>query len=177
MKPLLSVLAAAFMASPAYGDVEDIVKRVEVGAPVAEVFSAFASNEGVQSFFSRGSNVDFQPDGNYEILFFPDKPVGQRGAEGMKVLAIEPNRRLAITWNAPPAWPEIRKQRTVVTINFAPIDEHRTEVTLHHSLWGQSEAWQQVNDYFQGGWDVILFRLQHRFDEGPIDWSNPPRPS
>ncbi len=179
MNNLVSVIAATLMTghSVSAAEFEDIVKRIEVDAPVSEVFSAFSSNAGVRTFFSRGSNVDFRPDGDYEILFFPDREAGQRGAEGMKVLAIEPNKRLSITWNAPPAWPEVRNQRTVVTFSFEATSQDHTEVTLHHGLWGQGSDWQEVNEYFQGGWDVILYGLKHRFDEGPIDWSNPPRPS
>ncbi len=179
MKKTISVVVAALLSGQSMGSdkVEDIVKRVEVDAPVAEVFAVFSSNEGVQSFFSKGSNVDFRPDGDYEILFFPEREVGQRGAEGMKVLAIEPDRRLSITWNAPPAWPEVRGQRTVVTFSFEAVGSDHTAVTLNHGLWGQGSDWQAVNEYFQEGWDVVLFRLKHRFEQGPVDWNKPPRPS
>ena len=157
--------------------VGDIVKRVEMAAPISEVFSAFSSNDGVQTFFSRGSNVDFKPGGDYEILFFPDREAGQRGAEDTKILAIESGRRISIIWNAPPVCPNVRNQRTVVSFSFKPVDEQTTEVMLRQGLWAQGEEWFAANEYFQKAWDVVLYRLQHRFQEGPVNWDNPPRPS
>lgn len=148
----------------------DIVQTVEVAAPIEKVFAAFASNQGVQTFFAPASNIDFRVGGAYEILFFPDRPSGQKGAEEIQILALEPGKRLSITWNAPPKWPEIRAQRTVVTFNFEVTSEQATRVTLTHSLWGDGQDWAEVREYFNKAWPVILSRLQDRFDHGPRQW-------
>ena len=87
--------------SIAYGG--DRVLRVEmaVAAGMEEVWNAWASEEGVKTFFAPGAHVEPRVDGAYEIFFNPRGEPGQRGAEGMRVLAFEPPRRLVFTWNAP----------------------------------------------------------------------------
>src|SRR4029450_729411 len=80
----------------------DRVLRAEmvIGAPVEDVWKAWASEEGVKTFFAPGAHIEPRVEGAYEIFFNPQGKPGQRGAEGMRVLAFEPPRRLAFTWNA-----------------------------------------------------------------------------
>ncbi len=151
-----------------------IEHSVEVNATIEDAWHAWTSNAGAQTFFARGSNVDARPDGDYEIFFFPGNEPGTRGAEGTTTLIVEPLKRLAFTWDAPPKWPAIRSQRTVVEVSFVSLSEHKTRVSLHHSLWGDSSDWSEVRSYFDAAWPVVLKRLQYSFDHGPIDWDNAP---
>ena len=98
----------------------DRVLRAEMvlGAPLDDVWKAWASEEGVKTFFAPGAHIEPRVDGAYEIFFNPQGAPGQRGAEGMRVLAFEPPRRLAFTWNAPPTLPAIRGQRTMVVVEL-----------------------------------------------------------
>ena len=117
------VLLAALAAPP-----RDLRKEVVVAAPVADVWAAWTTNEGVRTFFAPGSNVELARGGAYEILFSPDAPAGSRGAEGLHVLAFVPNEMLAFEWSAPPKFPEIRKlgPTTFVVVQLAPVDPKQT---------------------------------------------------
>ena len=170
------VAGALILALPtmnAYANDRAILEEVVISAPVSEVWRAWSTEEGVKSFFSRGANIELHPDGLYEILFFPDSPAGQRGAEGMRLLVVEPGQRLVFSWNAPRKWPEIRRQRTVVEVSLEPRGA-ATVVRLQHTGWGVGGDWDAVFGYFSRAWPVVLRRLQHRFDTGPIDWDNAP---
>jgi len=149
-----------------------IVKSIVIDAPAEQVWEAWTTEEGLQSFFARRAIVDLHTDGRYELLFFPDNPPGQRGEEGSKLLAIEPGERLAFTWSAPPKWPRIREMRTVVDLTFTANDNGTTTLRLRHSVWGQGPDWDEVFAYFDGAWDIVMKRLGYRFDEGPVDWDN-----
>lgn len=49
-------------------------------------------------------------------------------------------------------------------------------VTLIHTGWGEGGEWDDAFTYFERAWgDIVLHRLQHRFENGPVDWSDPPR--
>lgn len=105
------------------------------------------------------------------MYFDQDAPVGDWGGEGCLVLAFEPESMLSFTWNAPPEFPAIREQKTHVLVRLKAIDEMKTQVTLSHDGWGESEDWQQVRKYFIRAWgEVVLPRLAKRFSEGPIQW-------
>ena len=147
-----------------------------VKAGVSKVWEAWTTPEGVTSFFAPACEIDLRPGGRYEMYFDPDAEPGRRGGEGVTILAIQPEKMLAFTWNAPPQLPDAREQFTHVTVRFVELDSERTRVVLVHDGWGAGGEWDEAFNYFVKAWnDVVMFRLVHRFEVGPVDWSNPPR--
>src|SRR5262245_8185241 len=69
--------------------------EMSVRAPLAAVWEAWATNDGAKQWFAPKTNIELKPGGAYEILFAPDKPAGQRGAEGVRVLCYLPQEMLA----------------------------------------------------------------------------------
>ena len=104
------------------------------------------------------------------IHFNPYAEPGLKGADDMIFLALQEPKMLSFTWNAPPHLPEVRGQRTYVTVRLKPAAEG-TQVTLAHGGWGEGGQWDQAYDYFEGAWGRVLGNLQKRFIEGPRDWS------
>lgn len=150
-----------------------IEHSIDVPADVESVWSRWTTDDGLTRFFARAVNVDLQVGGDYEIFFFPDNPPGTRGAEGTRLMAVEPPRRLAFEWDAPLAWPHQRGQRTMVEIRLKPV-QGGTRVSLRHTGWGDGPEWGEVRDYFDPAWAKILRRLEYSFTVGSIDWDNPP---
>jgi uncharacterized protein YndB with AHSA1/START domain len=149
-------------------------KEVIVKAPQEEVWNAWSTTDGIKTFFAPGGDVRAEVGGPYEIWFMPDAPAGDRGADFMKVLAVEAPRMIAFTWNAPPSIPEIRKNGpwTRVTITLTPMGEAETKVTLVHDRILTGAEWDRYQDYFMKAWDWVLGNLQKRFVEGPMQWEN-----
>jgi len=139
-----------------------------------EIWRAWTTPEGIKSFFAPACNIDIRPDGDYEILFNPDAPDGKKGAEGVKVMAVQPNNFFSFTWNSPPHLPSVRNQKTHVVLLFHP-EGAGTRMRLHHDGWGAGGEWDDAYDYFVRAWgDIVLPRLKYRFETGPVDWANPP---
>ena len=178
MKKLITIAAIVLLAT-AYIQAHEkmkLHKEVVVNVPLERAWLAWASSEGAQTFFAPKAIIEPRPGGPYEIHFFPDAPQGQRGAEGLKVLAVEPKRSISFEWNAPPNWPNIRaKKLTRVTIHFEKIDTGKTRVSLIHDKWGtgtfEGESWREVYDYFDSAWDTVLRRFVHSLEKGPLDWA------
>jgi len=141
-----------------------------VKAPVADVFKAWTTTEGVTTFFSPGAVIEPRSNGLYEIQMNPLAPPGERGADDMRVLGIQENKMISFTWNAPPSLPEARKQRTVVIVRFAAEGEGQTKVSLYQVGWGEGGEWDKAYDYFSKAWPFVLGNLKKRFETGPIDW-------
>lgn len=145
--------------------------EVEVPAPVEAVWAAWTTSAGLRSFFAPGAEVEPWPDGRYELYFMPEAPPGMRGADGMRVLAVQPERMLTFSWNAPPSLPLARQQRTFVTVRLWPSKEGTTRVRLVHAGWGEGGEWDAAWSYFERAWgQVVLPRLVQRFATGPVDW-------
>ena len=149
---------------------------VDVEGDIDQVWDTWTTEEGIKSFFAPDCHVDLKVGGAYEILFDPDAEPGQRGAEGVRILAIQPKKMLAFTWNAPPRMSLVRQQWTHVVVRFQDLEYGRTRVTLFHDGWGQGGEWDQAYEYFTKAWrDIVLPRLQYRFSVGPVDWQNQPK--
>ena len=141
-----------------------------------EVWNAWTTEKGIKSFLAPECNIGLRVDGPYEIFFDPEAEPGRRGGEGVRILALEPQKMLSITWNAPPHLSEARKQWTHVTVRIEGTREGQTRVTLTHDGWGEGKEWDEAFAYFTRAWaEVVLPRLKHRFSVGPIDWNNPPK--
>ena len=173
MKRFAALLACVAAFAAAAGE-RMLVNEVVVKAPVAEVFKAWTTSEGIASFFAPEARIEPVPGGLFEVYMNPYAKPGLKGADDMRVLAVQENRMLSFTWNAPPSLPEARKQRTVVILRFAPQppgEPDGTRVTLTHVGWGDGGEWDANYKYFEKAWPNVLANLQRRFAEGPIDFT------
>jgi uncharacterized protein YndB with AHSA1/START domain len=147
-----------------------ILKDVLVAAPVAAVWSAWTTREGIESFFAPEAIVDPRPEGAFRLHFNPYAQPGSKGADDMRFLALQKERMLSFTWNAPPHLPDARMQRTVVIVRMEPAGDSETRVRLSHVGWGDGGEWDKAYEYFDRAWGHVLANLQKRFAEGPMDW-------
>ena len=123
-----------------HGPYRSIIAEAIVPASPAEVWRAWTTETGLRTFFSPHVEMELRIGGPFHILFDMDQPPGLRGADDMRVMAYEPEKMLAFDWNAPPELPEIRPQRTHVTIYFEGASGGGTRVTLVHDGWGTGEG-------------------------------------
>lgn len=126
--------------------------------PVApdEAFRLWSSSEGIKEFLGIESRIELKIGGPYELLFAADAPEGTKGSEGCKILSYLPGRMLSFSWNAPPSFPEIRKERTHVVIEFESVAPGVTSVTLTHLGWRDGEEWDAVYEYFSRAWPGVM---------------------
>ena len=178
MRTTLVALITAVAVFPGTSTVRERVLRAELilPAPVEQIWTLWTTEAGLTSFFARGARIEPHVDGLFEILFDPSAPPGKRGAEGLRILAFEPPRRLSFTWNSPPDQPYTRAQRTVVTIDLADDGNGGTRLTFTHAGWGSGAEWDKAYDYFDSAWGgFVLPMLKHRVEKGPVDWTNMPK--
>jgi uncharacterized protein YndB with AHSA1/START domain len=149
-----------------------IEKEAVVRATLDQAWDAWTTREGIKSFFAPDARIEPQVGGAFEIYIDPGAPAGLKGADDMRFMAVQPKKMISFTWNAPPSLPEARKQRTLVIVRFAPIDDKTTRVTLHHTGWGDGGEWDRAYTYFDRAWGNVLVNLQKRFEQGPIDWTD-----
>ena len=168
---MLAAAALLVLAPAAPAEERAVRKQALVAAPVAQVWSAWTTRAGLESFFAPEAMVEPRPGGAFAIHFDPYAAPGLRGADDMRVLAVQEPRMLSFTWNAPPHLPEARAQHTVVIVRLAPADSGGTRVDLTHVGWGDGGQWDEAYRYFDRAWGAVLANLQKRFAEGPVDWT------
>jgi uncharacterized protein YndB with AHSA1/START domain/uncharacterized protein YciI len=131
-----------------------------VDAPASEVYEAWASSEGFEKALGRPAIIEPEPGGRYEVHWIPEAPEGERGSEGCEVLATLPGRMISFTWNAPPAFGELRDERTRVVVEVADVAPGLSRMTLTHLGWPEGGAfqegqWRQAHDYFANAWPFV----------------------
>ena len=141
---------------------EDLVKQIVVSAPPPTVYRAWTTTEGLRTFMVPTARIDLREGGDLEILFDMSQPEGSRGSEGCVVVAFEPDRELAFTWNFPPSLPSIRGQHTIVRISFVA-EGPGTRVTLRQSGWRDDGEWPAGWSYFDRAWGRVLEQLRESF--------------
>ncbi len=152
-----------------------IYAEVTIPAPVSEVWDVWTTEAGVKTFFAPECKIECEPMGAYEMYFDPEAEQGLRGGEGCRVLAVQPEKLLSFTWNAPPSLPDVRGQYTHVSVRLEAVNEDETQLTFIHGGWGEGGQWDQAFEYFTAAWKrVVLPRLIYRFEQGPVDWENLP---
>jgi uncharacterized protein YndB with AHSA1/START domain len=167
----LAALSAALAAGMVSAAERAIDKQVLIDATLDQTWDAWTTREGVVSFFAPDARVEPRPGGAFEIYFDPLAAPGAKGADGVRFMALQPRQMLSFDWNAPPHLPEARAQRTFVVVRFKPVGERQTQVTLHHTGWGDGGQWDQAYAYFDRAWGGVLGNLKKRFERGPYDWS------
>jgi hypothetical protein len=57
----------------------------------------------------------------------------------------------------------IRKLRTLVYLDFKPLPDSRTEVTLRNFGYGTGDDWAKNKAYFEKAWPNVMGALEKRF--------------
>jgi uncharacterized protein YndB with AHSA1/START domain len=152
-----------------------IRKEMPIPAGLEQVWCAWSTLDGVQSFFAPQAKVELAIGGAYEMYFDLAAPPGSRGGEGCRILSYLPPRMLSFSWNAPPRYPTVREVPTWVVVEVEEQGATACQVRLTHLGWRVGGEWDEVYDYFVRAWDLVLMRLAYRFSTGPVDWEDPPR--
>jgi uncharacterized protein YndB with AHSA1/START domain len=147
-----------------------VEKEVVINATLDQAWDAWTTREGITSFFAPDARVEARVGGAFQVYMDPGAEPGLRGADDMRIMALQTNKMLTFDWNAPPSLPEARKQRTFVIVRLQPVDERSTRITLHHTGWGDGGEWDKNFVYFDRAWGAVLNNLKKRFAEGPVDW-------
>ena len=148
---------------------------IDINAPVDTVWSRWSTVAGLKKFFAPEANLELKTFGRMEVLFSPNQPAGQRGAENNMVLAVQEKQMLSFTWDAPPTFPEVRKQRTTVIVRFIAVDNKKSQVHFTQIGFGSGHDWDAVYNYFGPAWgNFVLPNLKYSCEGGLIDFSNFP---
>jgi uncharacterized protein YndB with AHSA1/START domain len=170
MKQLVAALLLC-VSIPVCAAERAINESIVVKAPIEKVWEAWSTSAGIKTFFAPDAKVEARVDGPFQIYMDPYADPGLKGADDMRILALQPPKMISFTWNAPPSLPEARKQRTYVTVRLAPQGEGETLVTLYHGGWGDGGEWDKAYAYFGKAWPGVLKNLQRSFVDGPYNWA------
>ncbi len=141
-----------------------LVLEVTVPAPIAAVWQAFTTSEGLSTWLTPGAVVDLREGGEWTAHF----PGGSTG--GGTILSFVPEKELVVSAMAPDKFPTVRATRTRARFQFEAKGD-ATVVRLTQTGWKEGEEWVKAYEYLTVGNAQLLATLHHRFAYGPIDWT------
>jgi uncharacterized protein YndB with AHSA1/START domain len=158
--PAGSATAQEMTAVPAE---RQLIIQVEIPAPVAAVWQAFSTSEGLSTWLAPNAVVDLRPGGDWMVHF----PGGSSG--GGTIVSFVPQKEIVLAALAPDQFPHVRAERTRAVFAFEPHGE-TTVVRLTQTGWKSGPEWDQAYEYLTAGNAQLLATLHQRFVSGPIDW-------
>lgn len=141
-----------------------LVLEVTVPAPIAVVWQAFTTSEGLSTWLTPGAVVDLREGGEWTAHF----PGGSTG--GGTILSFVPEKELVLSALAPDRFPTVRATRTKARFQFEARGD-TTIVRLTQTGWKEGDEWVRAYEYLTVGNAQLLVALHHRFVSGPIDWT------
>lgn len=135
----------------------DILHRIGIQAPVAKVYSALATIDGLAGWWTRDTSGTSMPGGRIDFRF-RDRAGADIGGFGMKVLELKPDE--SVRWRVaegPEEW-----LGTDVDFELSREDQH-TIVLFGHRRWRQQGAFMA---HCSTKWATFLLSLRDLVETG-----------
>jgi len=178
---LLTALFTAVAApcAAAQAPAEPLVHEAVIGAPVADVWDAFTTKKGVESWMVPRAEVDFRIGGTLKTTYVPGARIGGEHTIVNTILSYEPQRMLSMRCTRAPAdfpFKDVIGDTWSVT-RFEPLGPGRTRVTIAGYGYTDDPLSRRMRAFFQQGNAQVLEALQARFadDEEPTSDDDRPR--
>lgn len=162
---LVSVIGTAG-AAPAAED-GPIVTEGVIDAPVAEVWNAWATSEGLASWLAPQADIDLRVDGLMRANYDPKGTLGDAGTIENRILSFEPERMLSIrVAKAPESFPFKAKVGEMWTVlYFQPAETNKTALRIVGLGFSADEESKRMREFFQQGNAFTLEQLRKHFQQ------------
>lgn len=136
-----------------------------VPAPLADVWRAFTTSEGLRSFAAPVAQIDFRLGGMWEASYNPEAKIGDPANIRNEIIAYEPMKMMAVRIvNTPPNFPHPEVAKAVWTVfDFEDLGFDRTRVTSSMVGWKSGPEWDQIYKFFEHGNAIVFDKLEKRF--------------
>jgi uncharacterized protein YndB with AHSA1/START domain len=131
--------------------------KVHVGIkkPVAEVFDAVCNNDKLSGYFTTGGASAPLIEGTTVKWKFEDYHDAASDGFPVKVTKIVPNTLIILEWHGEKDRPD-----NVVQMNFKPIDDHSTLVSISEGGWSETQPGLNMSYGNCMGWSQMLCALK-----------------
>ena len=131
-----------------------------IARPVHDVFEAVADPDQLSKYFTTNGAKGRLATGATVIWDFADFP----GAFPVHVAEVEQDRRIVLRWQADDSGDD--PYETTVTMEFEPLDDGRTLVTISEEGWRENEAAQKASYGNCEGWTGMLCAMKVWIEHG-----------
>jgi len=144
---------------------EPIVTEGIVNAPVTEVWKAWTTKEGIESWMVTKTDIDLRPGGMWRTSYSKDSNLDDDQSIHHMILAFDPGRMFSsrtVKW--PKNFPFANAiSKTWTVVYFEPVGESRTKVTAKMFGFTDEEESQRMRAFFESGNKTTLDNLIKKY--------------
>jgi WD40 repeat protein/uncharacterized protein YndB with AHSA1/START domain len=136
-----------------------------VDAPVADVWAALTTKEGVESWMVAHAQIDLRVGGKMLTHYSREGELGDPNTIENTILSFEPERMISIKATKPPASFPMKEAIKGMwsVIRLEPVSERQTRVICTGMGYGDDEESKKMRQHFDRGNAWTLGKLQERF--------------
>ena len=145
--------------------VEPVVTEAVIDAPVAEVWKAWTTKEGIESWMVAKTDIDLRIGGAWRTSYSKSSNLDDDESIRHTILAFDPLRMFSMrTVKAPKNFPFPNAlMKTWTVVYFEPLGESRTRVTAHMLGFTEDEESQNMRAFFEAGNRTTLDNLLKKY--------------
>ncbi len=139
--------------------------NAQIDAPLAQVWDAFTTEEGIESWMTPLAEVDLRVGGSIQTNYNPQGTIGDETTIVHRILSLEPQRMLSSrVEKAPAGFPHAKVVEQAWGVwYFEPLGVNRTHIRLVSAGWGSGPDWDAAETFFQAGNEWTLNKLKEKF--------------
>ena len=155
----------AFVATGRAATVEPVVIEGIVNAPIEEVWKAFTTKEGIESWMVTKTEFELRVGATWRTSYSKDSNLNDDASIHHTILAYDPGRMLAFrTIKTPRNFPFPNAiSKTWNVVYFEPAGPGRTKVTTHMLGYEDNEESQKMRAFFETGNQTTMDSLVKKF--------------
>lgn len=150
------------------GKEEGVLRQeIEIDASVDEVWAAFTTKEGVESWMVPQAEIDLRVGGKMRTNYNRNGTIGDATTIESTIIGLEPKRMLSLKVTKPPKGFPFPKaiENTWAEFYFDEVGPKRTRVRVIGFGYGENEESQKMREHFRTGNAWTLKQLQKKFSQ------------
>ena len=165
---LIALIATLSITPMLRADQSTLTHEAIIDAPVAEVWKAFTTKQGLESWMAPHVEIDLRVGGTMRSTYSKDGVVGDESTIENTIISFLPQRMLSFrNTGQPKGFPfKAQIEKTWSVLQFVPVDANKTRLTITGMGYGDDPASQQMRTFFQVGNQTVLDKLKAKFAQG-----------
>ena len=144
-----------------------LVEEIVIEAPVADVWSAYTTEEGYTAWAAPKARIDLRVGGTILTQYGADAEVGDPGTNTLHIVNYVPERVLTLRAEIADNWPEVMKQdgeRLTNIILFEALSPKRTRVESYGVGYGTSPEYEGLLEFFRAANRPLYVELKNQLE-------------
>jgi uncharacterized protein YndB with AHSA1/START domain len=137
---------------------DPILIQVTIPLPLPTIFAAFTEPAKLAAWLCDEAQVSPEVGGEYRLRWRGEPTFESAG----KITHFTPSVDIGFGWTAPPPFVALMNEPTPKTAVYVRLQEspEGIDVTLEHSGWGASGAWEEARSWHFHFWEGRLEKLK-----------------